>query len=274
MRSLRYRFFAPVLFLLMITSVSCSQNRTDKTKAIIEKLNLIEGQKLRYEFQIKELKYQVSGPDSIKLIELEQQLSNDAILQKVCLAFDEIYSNEEIETIYAFMQTSAFKKLINGSEMHKAISVHFNALDEEIERIKNNFEEQVVMPKVKIFEPIPVDRPNGFYATVNYKYNCADKDVQLEEIPSITTKDILEVKKTYRSSDNQPEISIVLTKEGARKFYILTKENINKPIPIVIDKRIVSMPMVNMAIMGGKASISGNFSEVELDKMIELLKKN
>jgi len=89
----------------------------------------------------------------------------------------------------------------------------------------------------------------------------------------MTSKDILEVKKVYRSDNDQPEISIVFTKDGARKFYLLTKENIGKPIAIVISKRIVSMPTVNSEIIGGKANVSGDFSEEEIDKMIESLKE-
>lgn len=42
---------------------------------------------------------------------------------------------------------------------------------------------------------------------------------------------------------------------------------------IVIAKQIVSIPIVNSEIIGGKASISGDFSEKEIDKMIEILRE-
>jgi len=63
----------------------------------------------------------------------------------------------------------------------------------------------------------------------------------------------LEVKKSFSSYNDRPEISIVFTKDGARKLYLLTKENIGKPIAIVIAKQIISIPMVNSEIMGWKS---------------------
>ncbi|MGV8093197.1 MAG: hypothetical protein AB2L24_15165 [Mangrovibacterium sp.] len=55
------------------------------------------------------------------------------------------------------------------------------------------------------------------------------------------------------------------------KFFNLGQ--IYKPIAIVIDKQIVSLPTVQSEIAGGRVSISGDFSEKEMDNMIEKLKE-
>ena len=258
--------------LISITVISCGQTRQDKTIEIINKLKFVENQKTNYKFQLEPIKYQATGNDSIKIIELEKQLSDEEITKKIVTAFNELFSNKEIDDIYKFIQTSAFEKFFNSGETYKYISSQFKEIDHEIEKIKNNFSETIEIPTNK-FKPVPIDKEDGFYATVNYTYSTADKDIKLEDNPSLTSKDILEVKKAYSSYNNRPEISIVLTKDGARKFYLLTKENIGKPIAIVIARQIVSMPTVNSEIMGGKASISGDFSEEEIDKMIETLKE-
>ncbi|HBS11828.1 MAG TPA: hypothetical protein DEO36_04690 [Flavobacteriaceae bacterium] len=265
------RFLTIGLILISISLVSYGQSRQEKTEAIIIKLKLIENQKTNYKFQLEPLKYQATGNDSIKIIELEKQLSDDEIVKRISSAFNEVFSENEINDIYDFIQTSAFEKFFNSGETYKIIASKFKDIDKEIERITNNFSETVEEPTKK-FEPIPVDRENGFYATVDYNYSTADKDIKLEDKPSLTSKDISEVKKAFSSYNDQPEISIVFTKEGAKKFYLLTKENIGKPVAIVIAKQIVSMPTVNSEIIGGKASISGNFTEEEIDKMIEILK--
>ena len=240
-------------------------------------MNLIENQKQRYEFRLESLKYQASGNDSIRIIELEKQLSDEEIVKKISLAFDEVFSNNELNNIYIFIQTSAFDKFFNSGETYKIIASKFKDIDKEIEVITNNFskliENEIVEKPTKIFVPIPVDRENGFYETVDYNYSTLDKDIKLKDKPSLTSKDILEVTKAISSYNDRPEISIVFTKGGARKFYLLTKENIGKPIAIVIAKQIVSIPMVNSEIIGGKASISGDFSEKEIDKMIEILQE-
>lgn len=268
------KFNLAAILLIFVSLCSYGQNRTEKTITIINKLNLVENQKTNYKFQLEPLKYQATGNDSISLLEIEKQLTEEEIIKRITSVFDETYDDGEINDIYNFIQTSAFEKLFKSGELFKAISAKFSNIDLEIERITNNFNEPLEKPTYK-FEPISVNKADGFYATIDYNspINIQDKNVKLENNPSLTFKDILEVKKTYRNSgDNKAEISITLTKEGARKFYLLTKDNIGKPIAIVIEKQIVSMPVVQSEIMGGRVNISGDFSEKEIDRMIETLK--
>lgn len=268
------KFILAAILLIFVSLSSYGQNRTEKTIAVIYKLNLVENQKTNYNFQLEPLKYQATGNDSISLLEIEKQLTEEEIIKRMTSVFDETYNDEEINDIYNFIQTSSFEKLFKSGEIFKALSAKFSDIDIEIERITNNFNEPLEKSTYK-FEPISVDKEDGFYATIDYisPINIQDKNVKLENNPSLTFKDILEVKKTYRNSaDNKAEISITLNQEGARKFYLLTKENIGKPIAIVIEKQIVSMPVVQSEIMGGKVNISGDFSEKEIDRMIETLK--
>ena len=261
-----------VALLFFIILSSCAQNRQEKTIAIINKLKLVETQQTNFKFQLEPLKYQVTGNDSMRIIEIEKRLTEKEITKRLINAFNEEFSDKEINDIYKFIQTSAFEKIFNSGEIYKIISAQFIDVDKEIKRITEQSSEKVENPANK-FEPIPIDKENGFYATVDYNYSTADKNIKLEDKPSITSKDILEVKKVFSNYNNRPEISIVFTKNGAKKFYLLTKENIGKPIAIVIGKQIVSMPTVNSEIIGGKASIIGDFTEDEIDEMIKLLKE-
>ncbi len=70
--------------------------------------------------------------------------------------------------------------------------------------------------------------------------------------------------KIFRDNNPYFSIDIIFTEEGAMMFYHLTKNNIGLPIAIVVGKRIVSMPVVHDAILDGKASISGEFTEERL----------
>lgn len=261
-----------IILLFSIFLSSCGQNRQEKTITIINKLKLVETQQTDFNFQLEPLKYQASGNDSVKIIEIEKQLTKKEITKRLVSAFNDAFSDKEINDIYEFIQTSAFEKFFNSGEIYKVISSQFKDIDKEIKEITESFS-KTVEKSTKKFEPIPVDKENGFYATVDYNYSTADKNIKLEDKPSVTPKDILEVKKVFSNYNNRPEISIVFTKNGAKKFYLLTKENIGKPVAIVIGKQIVSMPTVNSEIIGGKVSISGDFTEKEIDKMIELLKE-
>lgn len=272
MDKMKTRFLSIGLILISISFVSCDQSRQDKTEVIINKLNLIETQKASFKFQIELLKYQATGKDSIRILELEKSLTDEEIVKRLCKTFNEVLSDKELNDIYDFVQSNAYEKFFISGELFKAISGQFRDINDEIDSITKNFSEQDEKPTKK-FKPIPVDKENGFYATVDYNYSTKNKDIKLADRPSLTPKDILKVNKVFSSYNDRPEITIEFTREGAKKFYILTKENIGKPIAIVIGNHIVSMPIVNSEIIGGKASVSGDFSEEEIDEMIKILKE-
>lgn len=124
------------------------------------------------------------------------------------------------------------------------------------------------------FEPIPVERANGIYATVGYLPSSKQADIELEAEPVITPKDIQEIRKTtLHYSDTYPLIELKLTEEGSRKLYVLTKANIGKPIAIVVENRIVAMPMVVATVVEGLISIAGGFPEDEIERIIDILRE-
>lgn len=264
------------IWLLILLSSSLDiygQSKQDKATAIFNKFKLEESLKYFVNIKLEQLKYLAIGNDSLRLVEIENQLTDDEFLKRIRAAFDEIFTDEEINDIYNFMQTSSFEKLFGSGQINKVISNQFVDINKELEEISNNLDETVETPIIK-FEPIYVDREDGIYATIDSSPFSEDKNIKLEDYPSLTPKDMLEIKKIYSDDgDNGAEIEITFTKEGARKFYMLTKENIGLPLAIVIEKQIVSRPRVLTTIMGGKIFISGDFSENEIDRMIEKLKE-
>ena len=260
-----------VVLLLFVSFSSYGQSRQDKTIAIIKELKLAEPHKMNYEYRLKPLMYQATGSDSVKLVEMEKQFTDENIIKVISGGFDEVLTSEEINGIYDFLQSNTYKKLFNPGDLFKVISDQFKNIDKEIERIANSMKDKMKKP-VWTFEPIPVDREDGFYAAVDYNRSMENKDIQLEAKPSLSFKNILEVtKESY--GDELTEIIIQFTKEGAQKFYLFTNENIGKPMAIVIAKQIVAMPNINDAIMGGRSSIIGHFTEDEVDEMMKRLKE-
>ncbi|MET4083805.1 hypothetical protein ABIB40_003777 [Pedobacter sp. UYP30] len=119
----------------------------------------------------------------------------------------------------------------------------------------------------------PTNRNNGFYTVVNYDYPSSDvSKYELAKKPSITMSDILSVHKVI-SNYGGYEITIVFTEAGKLKFKELTERNIRKPIAIVVNNVIVSAPIINSTISGGKANISDGFSEKQIDELIKNLKE-
>lgn len=64
----------------------------------------------------------------------------------------------------------------------------------------------------------------------------------------------------FQSTTNKPEVSLEFNDEGAKIFEDLTAKNVGKPLAIYIDNQMISSPVVQEKITGGKAQITGNFN--------------
>ena len=116
---------------------------------------------------------------------------------------------------------------------------------------------------------------NGFYATKNYDpakvgYGFSIDTLKLVDEPAVRTNDIAKATRIFDQL-NRPAILIELNKEGAEKFLTLTKENIQKPIAIVVNNKIIAAPVVASTILEGRIMINGNFSLAEVDAIINSL---
>jgi len=63
------------------------------------------------------------------------------------------------------------------------------------------------------------------------------------------------------------QIEIVFTKEGQALLAKVTRENINKPLAIIVDNEVISAPIIRAEIPGGKAVIQGRFTEEEANRI-------
>ena len=72
----------------------------------------------------------------------------------------------------------------------------------------------------------------------------------------------------FNPNTNEPIVSLQFDAEGALLFEKITRENVGKTVAIYLDGQPISTPMVNEAISGGKAVISGKFSAVEAKTLV------
>lgn len=83
--------------------------------------------------------------------------------------------------------------------------------------------------------------------------------------PLLTWKDIQKIK---RAKDKEPEnytIEIRFRKSAVDTWAEATRRNINKPIAIVLDDKVLYAPVLKSEIKEGLCAISGNFNETEVD---------
>lgn len=70
----------------------------------------------------------------------------------------------------------------------------------------------------------------------------------------------------------KPAVSMSMNQEGARRWALMTKQNIGKAIAIVLDGYVYSAPNVNSEITGGNSEISGHFTPEEAKDLANVLK--
>src|SRR3989338_10118646 len=68
-----------------------------------------------------------------------------------------------------------------------------------------------------------------------------------------------------------PLVALEFDSEGADLFSQITKENIVKPLSLILDGAILSSPVIQSEITGGKAQISGNFTAEEAKALVRNL---
>lgn len=77
---------------------------------------------------------------------------------------------------------------------------------------------------------------------------------------NLTGADLENADVVFDQTSGKPAISLQFTPEGAEKFAEITGRNIGKPLAIVLDELPVSAPIVQDAITGGSAQITGDFT--------------
>jgi preprotein translocase subunit SecD len=76
----------------------------------------------------------------------------------------------------------------------------------------------------------------------------------------------------YDNQYNEPYVAINFNSDGARIFHQVTRDNIQKRLAIVLDGNIYSAPVIQDAIAGGSAQITGRFSTEEARDLAIILR--
>ena len=84
--------------------------------------------------------------------------------------------------------------------------------------------------------------------------------------------DVVTTAKDEYDQFNRPCVSMSMNTEGARRWAVMTKQNVGRAIAIVLDGYVYSAPNVNGEITGGNSQISGNFTPELTKDLANVLK--
>jgi SecD/SecF fusion protein len=131
------------------------------------------------------------------------------------------------------------------------------------------------MPQVKAVMPNnirllwtakPYDTENRFLQLVAIKVKGREEKAPLEGDA------IVNASQQFGQFGGRPEVELKMSPSGANSWKLLTRENINKSIAIVLDNRVYSFPTVQGEIAGGVSQITGNFTIEEAQDLANILK--
>jgi protein-export membrane protein SecD len=77
---------------------------------------------------------------------------------------------------------------------------------------------------------------------------------------------------SFDSQTGQPVVTFRFDSVGARQFADVTKENVGHRFAIVLDKQVVTAPVIISPILGGTGQITGSFSVQSANNMAILLR--
>lgn len=158
-----------------------------------------------------------------------------------------------------------------------------NGLRDVIERRVNLFgvsEPQVVSAKEGDSYRLIVELPGknvqqaiqqiGMTPLLDFREVKTNNGTSTEFIPTtLTGRYVTGAQLDFDPTTRAPRINIQFTDEGAKIFGDLTARNVGKPLAIFLDNNLIEMPVVQEAISGGKAQITGKFTVDEAQTLVE-----
>jgi SecD/SecF fusion protein len=91
-------------------------------------------------------------------------------------------------------------------------------------------------------------------------------------VPALGGEHLVDAQATLDPQSGKPTVSFRFDSTGARIFGRVTQENLGKPFAIVLDKQVLSAPVIQSPILGGSGVITGNFTMQEAVTLSALLR--
>ena len=88
----------------------------------------------------------------------------------------------------------------------------------------------------------------------------------------LSGENLIDSQATFDQQRNIPVVTQVFDTIGGRRFARLTTEHVNQRFAIVLDGRVLSAPVINEPILGGRGQISGNFTMQTAQDLAVLLR--
>lgn len=193
---------------------------------------------------------------------------------------------------------SRFKLIYSVSEPTK-VSIRTNAVNQAVETLRNRVdqfgvtepliqrvgEDRIMLQMPGVSDVAAVKRIVGKVAKLEFRLVALPRsDIPTISLPvkdggTATLEDEVKmggdaVERAAVSMDAQRGVTVdlSLTSEGSKTFGKVTSENVGRQLAIVLDGKVYSNPVIESAIIGGQAVITGGFSPDEARELAVVLR--
>lgn len=105
-----------------------------------------------------------------------------------------------------------------------------------------------------------------------YSHDDPPVPVLVQRRAMLTGEELVDAQAGFDSRTSEPIVSFRFNTSGAQKFALISQQNVGRPFAIVLDKDVISYPVIREPILGGSGQISGNFTVAGANDLALLLR--
>ena len=122
----------------------------------------------------------------------------------------------------------------------------------------------------KFLKSSSVDKDNIGFEKIKNKADGSFIEVEKKLI--VSGENLIDAQPGFERDTNQSIVSFKFDSIGAKKFANATKDNVGRPLAIILDNEILSSPVIREPILTGSGQISGGFTVEEANQLAILLR--
>lgn len=112
----------------------------------------------------------------------------------------------------------------------------------------------------------------GNQGTITLPNQDGKQQFRLEKRVAMEGQHIRDAQASFNPDTGEPVVTFKLDNEGAKLFANMTRDNLGRPLAIVLDDKVITAPVIRSEIGAGSGEISGGFSTKEAAELALLLR--
>ena len=195
--------------------------------------------------------------------------------------------------IFILQFTDEYIKHLKKDAINQSVEIVRKRVDQlgtKEPAIQQKGESRILVELPGLADPSTFKNILGKTAQLNFKFlktsNTSGDNLGFEKIKNKSDNSFIEVEKKlivsgenltdaqpgFDRQTNQSIVSFKFDSVGAKKFANATKDNVGRPLAIILDNEIISSPVIREPILTGSGQISGGFTVEEANQLAILLR--